>query len=191
MRRWFPWLVALVLGAAAVHVAVVHAVPWVIMRIAMRGIGAAAGVNVAAFPPRADENARAIVRPSPDLLYSTCTFDVSAQPLRLTAEVPADTYWSISMFAANTDNFFKLNDREAEGGRVDLVLARQGERVALPPGARRVDAPTARGVILTRTLIAEESRFEELDRARRAFKCEAFSDAEATEAQRHGGIVQE
>ena len=62
----------------------------------------------------ADENARAIVRPSPDLLYAGCAFDLADGPLRIQATVPRDTYWSLSMFAANTDNFFVVNDRAAK-----------------------------------------------------------------------------
>jgi len=171
VKRWLPWIAAALAGAALVHVATVRLIPWLVMRRAMEVIAGTAGVNAAVYAPRADENARAIVRPSPDLLYSSCAFDVSERPLRLRAQVPPDTYWSISMFAANTDNFYKRNDREAGGAAVDLVLALPGTAVALPAGAQRVDAPTARGIVLTRTLIADEARLDELDRARRSFTC--------------------
>lgn len=171
MRRWLPWLAAALVAAALVHVAVLHLTPYVIMSLAMRRISGGAGVNTPTFAPRADATARAIVRPSPDLLYSVCVFDVSQRPLHVTAEVPRDTYWSISMFADNTDNFFKLNDREAAAPSVDLVLARAGSAPSLPPGARLVEAPSSRGIVLTRTLVAEEGRLADLDAARRSFRC--------------------
>lgn len=171
MKSWLPWVVAAIVGAAVVHAVVVLALPWVIMRLAINGVAERNGYNAATFPPRADETARAIVRPSPDLLYSLCAFDVASSPLRITTEVPAETYWSVSLFAANTDNFYKQNDREARGGRVDLILAKSGASVSVPPGATLVHTPTDRGMVLTRTLINEESRLPELDQARRAFTC--------------------
>jgi uncharacterized membrane protein len=171
MRRWGPWIAAALVAAVAVHLLAVRAIPWVLMRIAMNRIGALSGINTPGFAPRADENARTIVRPSPDLIYSTCVFDVADGPLRITAEIPRDTYWSLSMFAANTDNFFKLNDREAKGGRVDVVLAKQGAAVAAPPGTLVVETPTFRGIVLTRTLVDDDARLAELDAARRSFTC--------------------
>jgi len=170
VTAWRRWLLATCVAAVAVHVAVVYAAPHVIMRIAMRRIAAESGWNSALFGPRADAAARTVVRPSPDLLYSTCVFDVTQRPVRITADIPKDTYWSVSMFTANTDNFFKLNDREVSG-RIDLVLAKAGTAVSLPAGARLVEAPTALGLVLTRTLITDERRATELDQARRAFAC--------------------
>ena len=167
---WKAW--AGVAGAAAllVHFATVYATPWVIMAGAIRAV-AAEGYNRPHFPPRADETSRTIVRPSPDLLYAACAFDVSGGAVRIAAEVPEHTYWSISLFGANTDNFYKLNDLEAEGGRVDLVFVRRGAANDAPAGARQVEVPTDRGIILTRTLVGDEGRLEEFDRVRRTFTC--------------------
>lgn len=175
MTRALPWIVAALAGAVVVHVVTVWAIPRAIMAGTMYGMARAAnGTNVALFGPRADHTSRAIVRPSPDLLYSICVFDVADGPVRVTAEVPRDTYWSVSMFAANTDNFFVLNDRQATGGRVDLLLAAPDAVVDVPAGVTRVDTPSSRGLVLSRTLVADEARFEELDASRRRFTCEAL-----------------
>lgn len=171
MRRAWPWTLAALALAAAVHLAAVWAVPRVIMSAAMHGMIERGGVNTAYFPPRADENARAIVRPSPDLLYASCAFDLGAGPVRLTADVPDAGYWSLSLFAANTDNFFVVNDRSAGAARVDIVLAPAGKPVTAPPGARVVESPTSRGIVLTRTLVDREERVPALDAARRTFRC--------------------
>jgi uncharacterized membrane protein len=168
MRRW---VLAALAGAAVVHVVAVWAIPRAIMRYTISRIADLGGRNVPTFAPRADETARAIVRPSPDLLYSICVFDVADGPVRVTAEVPRDTYWSVSMFADNTDNFFVLNDRQATDGRVDLMIASPGAAVDVPPGTTRVDTPSARGLVLSRTLVADEARLEELDASRRRFTC--------------------
>ncbi|MCU0670784.1 MAG: DUF1254 domain-containing protein [Myxococcota bacterium] len=173
MRRAWPWTFAALALAAAVHLAVVWSVPRVIMAEAMRRMIEAGGVNAAHFPPRVDATSRAIVRPSPDLLYASCAFDLGDGPVRLTADVPDAGYWSLSLFAANTDNFFVVDDRDAggDGARVDLVLVKAGAQANAPPGARVVEAPTTRGIVLTRTLIDGEERVPFLDAARRTFRC--------------------
>lgn len=172
---WGRWLLLALVVAVVAHALTVWLVPRVVMRIATQTMAEREGFNRAVFPPRADENARAIVRPSPDLLYAGCAFDVAAGPLRIQAVVPADSYWSLSMFAANTDNFFVVNDRKASAGTVDLVLAAAGTQVALPAGATLVEAPSTRGIVLTRTLIASAERLGELDEARRRFTCAPLS----------------
>jgi uncharacterized membrane protein len=165
------WL-ALALGVAVVtHAATVWLLPRVVMSVATESMAERAGFNQAVFPPRADETARTIVRPSPDLLYAGCAFDLSAGPLRIEAVVPRDTYWSLSMFAANTDNFFVINDRGVPSGTVDLVLATAGSAVAVPDGATVVEAPSARGIVLTRMVVASAQRAAELDATRRRFSC--------------------
>ena len=65
------------------------------------------------------------MRPSPDLAYSACVYDLSAGPIRVTAAA-WDDYMSVSAFAANSDNFFVSNDREAPNG-VDFTLIRAGD----------------------------------------------------------------
>jgi uncharacterized membrane protein len=154
-----------------VHVVAVWAIPRAIMMGTMIAMARRQGRNVAEYAPRADETSHAVVRPSPDLLYSLCVFDVADGPLQITADVPRDTYWSVSMFAANTDNFFVLNDRQATGGHVALVLASPGAVVEVPAGAVRVDAPSDRGIVLVRTLVSDETRLAELDAVRRTFRC--------------------
>ena len=42
-------------------------------------------------------------------------------------------------------------------------------------GAVRIEAPTWRGIVLTRTLVASEQRLGEIEQARRRFSCEPLS----------------
>ncbi len=123
------------------------------------------GINVALPAPRADASARTVVRPSPDLLYTACVFDLSAGPLRITAPVQT-SYVSISGFGDNTDNFFALNDHSvvvsSDGQkRFDIVLTRDAN-VSVPPGARAIVAPSTRGLILFRSLITDEAALPSL-----------------------------
>lgn len=138
----------------------------------------AGGVNRALPAPRADASARAVVRPSPDLLYTVCVFDVSTRPLRITAPVQ-DSYVSVSGFAADTDNFFAINDAELEPDadgvkRFDLVVARSGV-AGLPAGARAITAPSDKGLILFRSLITRDADVPGLQREFQARqRCESM-----------------
>ena len=110
--------------------------------------------------------------PSPDLLYSKCVYDVSARPLRITTPVP-DAYWSMSVYAANTDLVAVVNDRELPGRRLDAVLALPGQ--ATPAGVRVIRVPQARGAAFFRTLVTEPDDEPALDALRREGSCAPLS----------------
>ncbi|HUS25246.1 MAG TPA: DUF1254 domain-containing protein [Candidatus Binatia bacterium] len=185
MKRWLGRLAMLACIAAASNVLAVLAAPRLIHalvthRITTQALAASGGAqsrtgDIAVHAPRADASARTVVRPSPDLLYTACVFDVSRRPLHITGPVP-DSYASLSGFAANTDNFFALNDAavtaDASGRRrFDVVLAR-APLAQLPPGARLVLSPTARGLVLFRTLIPDEATLPALLALQQQQACE-------------------
>jgi uncharacterized membrane protein len=106
--------------------------------------------------------------PSPDLLYSKCVYDVSAGPVRITTPVP-DGYWSMSVYAENTDLVAVVNDRELEGRRLDAVLALAGQ--GTPAGVRVIRVPAVRGAAFFRTLVADAATEAALDALRREGSC--------------------
>lgn len=106
--------------------------------------------------------------PSPDLLYSKCLYDVSEGPLRITTAVP-EGYWSMSVYASNTDLVAVVDDRELPSRRFDAVLALEGQPA---PGALRViRVPSPHGVAFFRTLVSEPSEEPRLDALRREGSC--------------------
>lgn len=174
MMRWLRWIVFVAAGAAVVHWAAIRYAPDMIMSRVMSRMGER-GVNTIAHGERATAASRAIVKPSPDLLYSTCVYDLTRLPLKVTTAAPTDTYWSVALYASNTDNFFVLNDLQTKGQPATIVLVDKGQ--SLPPqpeGVIVVAAPTPKGVVLFRTLVNDDAREAELDQQRRAAKCEAL-----------------
>lgn len=172
MMRWIGWAAFTLVLAAAAHWAAVAAAPDLIMSRAISAMGGR-GVNTITHVERATAAARAIVKPSPDLLYSHCVFDLSRQPLKITTAAPTDTYWSVALYAANTDNFYVLNDTAAQGRPVTIVLVGPGQTVPpQPEGTIVVAAPSQKGVVLFRTLINDDAREPELDRMRRSAACD-------------------
>lgn len=171
MKTWPMWAAGTVALAAVFHILTIFGLPYGIMDRAMAGIAnQAGGVNKAVYPDRATAASRGIVRPSPDLLYTACVYDVSEQPVKLTSPVP-DTYWSLSTFASNTDNFFVVNDRQVKSGRIEIILAADGN-TKTEKGIPVVVTPSTKGIVLFRSLVTSEEARAEIDAMRRQSNCD-------------------
>jgi uncharacterized membrane protein len=159
--------------AAAVHALAVWAVPRVVMHRVISNVAAEAGDDGVLRPPPIDARARRVVLPNPDLLYALCAYDVSDAPLRVRARPGSPGYWSIALYASDTDTFFVLNDRGAAGRPVDLVVtAPRAAPGAVPDGAMRVESPTVRGLLLMRVLVTGDARQREAaEAARGSLRC--------------------
>jgi uncharacterized membrane protein len=174
MMRWIRWGLFTLVLAAAIHWVVVSEAPSVIMWRAL-GKFAQARVNSISHGERATEASRAIVKPSPDLLYSTCSFDVSRRPLKIVTGAPSDTYWSVALYADNTDNFFVLNDTQAKGQPATIILLGPGQSAPIDTaGTVTVNSPSTKGLVLFRTLVNDDKRESEIDQARRAATCQTL-----------------
>ncbi|ANP46434.1 DUF1254 domain-containing protein [Candidatus Viadribacter manganicus] len=153
---WGKYILGALVIAVLIHFAVIIAVPRVLMNVAMERIGTG-GENVWRTTGRVTAESRQIVRPSPDFAYSACVFDLSEGPVIITA-TPWDDYWSLSLYGANSDNFFVIDDREAHYG-AEITLVRKG--VAHPEGASMVvESPSTRGIALIRRLAPTPNTYE-------------------------------
>ena len=173
-RSW-KWIAGTLLIALIVHAASVLLLPRLIMMRTMAAMTKTVADNTIFYPPRPTAKARSIVRPSPDLLYSICVYDLGAAggALRISTHDMPNTYWSVSVFDAETNNFYALNDRQAKTGRADFLLAAKGTSIAagqLPV----IGAPTDRGIVLLRMLVDDEHRLSEIDAARHNAKCAPY-----------------
>ena len=89
-----------------------------------RASGANESVNtVLLHTDTANSDSRGVRRPSSDIMYSICTYDVKYKPLIITSSIP-DSYWSISFYSDNTDNFVTLNDHDIENNYLKIYLKR-------------------------------------------------------------------
>lgn len=169
------WIAATLAIALLVHFATLYELPRRIMAVTLRRIGAP---NTMHFGSRPTAASRGVVRPSPDILYASCPYDLSAGPLRVTASVPHSTYWSISAFDAATNNFFVRNDRQVEGNSFELLLMRH--RQAMPPPDNVPDraivfSPSGRGLILMRTVIDDDKNVPALEAMVHQARCESVA----------------
>ena len=146
-------------------------VPRALMALATGRVAQAGGYNRMSHAPVVTAQSRAIVRPSPDLLYSSCPFDVSKAPVLIDVAPVAAPYWSLSVFDAETNVVFVRNNIEAGGRPVRVAVALAGQ--AVPAGYQPVRVAGSRGIALIRILFDRAAPVAMLDRARRASRCAA------------------
>ncbi len=171
IRRWLlPALCALIAGLIAWQTTLV-ATPFVLMHAAMKKIGGDGKVNAFAFGAPATADRQPIVRPSPDLVYSSCVFDVSDGPVLIRVEPVPGHYWSLSIFDARTDVAAVRSDRDTGGKPAMLALHRKGQVV--PAGWQPVELKYNRGIALIRILMADKAEYSVIDALRRRSTCAA------------------
>ena len=176
-QEWLFWIAATILVAMIVHLGAVYLLPHMVMMRAMDRIGAVNTVHIGNRPTAA---ARTIVRPSPDILYATCPYDLSKGPLRVTAPVVHANYWSVSAFDADTNNFFVKNDQQATGDSIELIVVSHGQ--AWPPMGNALErvvlfSPSEKGLILFRTVVDDDKHLPALRAALGQTRCGTVASA--------------
>ncbi|KUR72624.1 hypothetical protein AQZ52_05130 [Novosphingobium fuchskuhlense] len=172
MRRLAPFAVV---AAAAVgsYYATLAAAPFGLMRLAEAKIASNAPTNHFTHLPPVRAERQFVVRPSPDLLYSACPYDLTAGPLEVTAVPVPGRYSSISVFDARTDVAFVRNDEQMAGRPMRVVLALEGQTV--PVGIETVRVRYATGIILQRVLLADPAEAASVDPIRSKARCRTLA----------------
>ncbi|MBN1613405.1 MAG: DUF1254 domain-containing protein [Deltaproteobacteria bacterium] len=163
MKKWLKWTILVLAVAALFHLATVAFLPRAIMaHVSKKALQLKnASVNRAIHQPPVSADEKTVVMPCPDLLYTLCVYDVGRGPLRIRTPSPGDTYFSIALYASNTDNFFVVNDRMLPKGGKEIILV--GKGTPQPPSGNYalVEAPTTKGILLCRILITDEKRLDD------------------------------
>jgi uncharacterized membrane protein len=176
MSGFGKYVWAALIAAVIAHLAFVHYMPRVLMGVAIDRVGNGQ-FNAWRVSDRVTETSRTIVRPSPDFAYSVCPYDLSRGPVIITA-TPYNAYWSLSLYAQNSDNFFVIDDREARFG-ADITLVRRGR--AHPEGASMVvESPSTRGIALIRRLAPTLDTYNAAVRVAREDVCASVSSLQPT-----------
>ncbi len=171
MRGWIvPLLVGAALGGVAYQGTLV-ATPFALMYAASNRIATTGRVNVMAHGPMVRAEQQPIVRPSPDLSYSNCVFDLSNGPVLIDVVPVPDYYWSVSIFDARTDVAAVRSDRDTGGGPARLALIRDGQKA--PVGYESVKLNYDKGIALIRILLTAPDDFPAVDAIRQKSRCAA------------------
>lgn len=169
MTRWIlPFLVFLATAAGAWH-AMLAATTFGLMEGAVRRLSARGGLNTMSHGKLATPANQPIVRPSPDLAYSSCPYDLSAGPLLISYVPVAGRYSSLSVFDARTDAVFVRNDLQAGGRPFRIAIARDGQKA--PAGVETIRVGYDHGIALVRLLLADPGEIVQLEPLRRQSSC--------------------
>jgi uncharacterized membrane protein len=162
------WIATTLLLAAMLHGAAIWYLPRYATRRAVDAIYARRAtwlVNALGHGGLRRAGTDTVIRDNPDTLTSFAVYDVSEGPMRFEAEIPSGgNYWSVSLFAWNTDNFFVLNDRQAGASQVAVVVGADGSRYSPRSGERFVASPSARGILLVRAVVTDRQDAAEVAR---------------------------
>jgi uncharacterized membrane protein len=99
-----------------------------------------------------DETSRTVVRPSPDLLYASCIYNLQDGPLVIEAPIPV-RYWSMQFYQMNTDNYAGITNQRDERHRVGSVVKVTLIGADDSPDdytGEVIQSPTQRGMVLLR-----------------------------------------
>lgn len=169
MRRRIFWGVATVLLATVAHLSVVLFAPMVDIGRRMAAFEAAAPINSLRKLPAVGPGPSILVEASPDISYAFCRFDVSAEPLKVSAPIP-DSYWSVSIYSDTGENLYTINDAQTGVRRLELVIADGSKEV--PEGGAIVDvaedsivypSPVRRGLVVLRGYVPDRSQRKIID----------------------------
>jgi uncharacterized membrane protein len=174
MKSWRSALLVFTTIAIVAHFAFQLGFPYLIMsRTMSRFATKAGGLNAAVSTNLPNASSRDVVKPSPDILYTACAFDISDGPV-LVGGTPSQAYWSMALYASNTDNFFVINDRQAEGKPVFVVIATERMRDRIPPEQRSlkvVEPPSDKGIVLFRYLVLDRQDLAKTKEAQKTAVC--------------------
>lgn len=170
------WLVAGLLGLLAALLAwhwTIVETPGFLMGRATQRVASTGEWNAMNFANLATNQSRRIVRPSPDLAYASCAFDVSKGPVVVEALPVSAPYWSLSVFDHRTDVAFVRNNVQSGNRPVRIAIVKPG--VAAPAGYEPVPVTGDKGIALIRVLVTDRAQFPALDQARRLSNCRSIA----------------
>ena len=163
----------LVLGTI-VHLAFIIYFPTYMMWKFDRDI-ASTSVNKIIHSDKVDSNSRTVIRPSPDLLYSVCAYDATYSPVVITSKV-LDSYWAMSFYASNSDNYAIINDLDIADDDVKVYLFGPNSKPTKITDGYAIFSPSNKGVMLIRRFLGNESNIDELYENQETLTCDSLDN---------------
>jgi len=167
-------LILIVIGFL-IHISFIYYFPYLKVWMISQNSEALNSVNVAFYRDVPTANSREVVRPSPDLMYSGCGYDVTYNPLVIKTDIPY-TYWSVSFFSDNSDNFTTINNDEISEGNITIYLFGPDSKPSQINNGYVVVSPSNRGLMLIRQFIGNGSNLDMLYEIQASLECRTLSN---------------
>jgi uncharacterized membrane protein len=170
------WLLITAAQAALLHLAAVWYFPRLISLVSARKLLRFSGRwNILGYRGLPMAGRRALTS-NPDMATAFGVYDAAEGPVRIACTLPeSDNYWSISLYAWNTENYYVMSDRMAPAKAFDLVIVGSRSQYSGSPkvSAQREEvvlSPSKKGVILVRMVVHDREDERELERVEEAIK---------------------
>lgn len=165
------WLLITAVQAALLHLAAVWYFPRLISRVSARKLLQFSGRwNVLGYRGLPMAGRRALTS-NPDMATAFGVYDASETPVRIACVLPdGDSYWSVSLYGWNTENFYVVNDRTAPAKEFDLVIVTSRTQHVGSENEVVVLSPSKKGVVLVRMVVQDRDDPRELDCVEEAIK---------------------
>ena len=129
--------------------------------------------HVRAYPPA---DARTVVRPNFDTLYSSAWLDLTEGPLILSIAATGGRYFMLPMLDMWTDVFAVPGSRTNGTGAASFALVPQGWNGSLPQGVERIDSPTPYVWIIGRTQTNGTKDYDTVHKIQDGYKITYLAD---------------
>ena len=136
---------------------------------------ASTSVNKIVHPEKVDSNSRVVIRPSPDLLYSICSYDATYSPVVISSDV-LNTYWAVSFYSSNSDNYAIINDMDIDDDTVKVYLFGPNSKPTKINDGYAIFSPSNKGAVIIRRFIGNESNLDELYKNQVSFTCDTIDN---------------
>jgi uncharacterized membrane protein len=153
LKRLAPFTAAGLIGMAAGWLVAIERIPYLMTNAVFERMEAAgARSNVLGEAVMRYAKGNIVPMANADILARSAMLDLSDGPLQFTATPPLGLidYWSVSVFAHNTDTLFVINDTQVPEGEEITVRLRLAVQPAPGPGVHDVVLPSPRGFLLVR-----------------------------------------
>lgn len=161
--RLAPFAAAGLIGAAAGWLLAIERIPYLMTDTLFERMEASgARPNVLGKAVMRYAKGNIVPMANADILARSAILDLSNGPLEFTATPPRGLvdYWSVSVFAHNTDTLFVLNDTQVPEGEGVTVRLRLAGQPAAGPDVHDVVLPSARGFLLVRPTMPDRENPE-------------------------------
>lgn len=108
-----------------------------------------------------------VVADNPDTLTRSSIIDLANGPVLFEAEIPeGGDYWSISLFAHNTDTYFVANDQDAGAGTYRLWIRMASQAEAPETVDDTAISPSTKSFLIIRAIARDRNDAEAVERLR-------------------------
>ncbi len=134
----------------------------------------AGGYNTFIHQTLPDDNFKAFVSPSPDLLYSYLVFNTLKSPI--VVEIPPyNDYWVNQMVDDKTDTFAYVSYKTNSNMKVKYILYSEDTKPFNPPKEYKlIKSPSTTGTFLLRYLVRSTENISEIKNIRKKIKIYEF-----------------